>query len=90
MRIFKGLCKFFVVSFSIFCCFLFFTSEEKENPQLPIGMNLDSYNYYSLALVFADVMKSAGEMMTYNATGSSPWNTEKNNEIPKDPQGYPL
>lgn len=53
-------------------------------------MNLDSYNYYSLALVFADVMKSAGEMMTYNATGSSPWNTEKNNEIPKDPQGYPL
>lgn len=61
-----------------------------ENPKLPIGMNIPSNNYSTTCTIFRDVMKSSGPWLSFNATGQSPWDTEKAQLIPKDPQGYPL
>jgi len=66
------------------------SAQNNEIPKLNMGMNLDSYSYYTRSLLFVDVMKSASDMMTFNAQGESPWNTEKINKIKRDPQGYPL
>ena len=56
-------------------------------PQLPIGMNLPSLEYYTTALPFTDAMTSSGDMFTTYPSG--PWNSEKISEIPRDANGYP-
>ncbi len=57
--------------------------------QLPIGMNIGSNNYYSPHIVFSDVMKTASKWITFNAEGSSPWDTHYFDQIPLDSLGYP-
>jgi len=54
-----------------------------------LGMNLDGVNYYSRERAFRDYMKSAGTWLTFNASGSSPWNTGMLAEMPVDADGYP-
>ncbi len=59
-------------------------------PQLPIGINLDSLNYYMMATAFVDLKKTSSEWITFNLTGETPWDTQKRNQIETDAQGYPL
>lgn len=82
--------KCITVLFLSVIAYLLLTSEEKTPPKLPIGINLNSYNYYTNAFLFVDVMKSASEMISFNLTGSSSWDSKKIDKIPSDPQGYPL
>ncbi|MFN6947274.1 MAG: PA14 domain-containing protein, partial [Cytophagaceae bacterium] len=46
-------------------------------------------SYYDQAPRFTDVMKSSGNWITFNASGSSPWDTHQRNAMPKDVNGYP-
>jgi hypothetical protein len=62
----------------------------QNTPQLPLGINLDSINYYAEAPAFLDLKKSSSEWLTYNVNGPTPWYTQKLNKIETDLQGYPL
>lgn len=74
-----------------FLAALFFTCKAfSDPPQLPMGMNLPDLNYYVPAVPFLDLKMSSSDWITYNASGSSPWDTEKASKLEKDPQGYPL
>lgn len=76
----RNLCTLLILAFSF----------ALGTPKLPVGMNIPSNNYYSTCLIFTDVMKTASSWISFNATGESPWNTEKIDQIPLDENGYPL
>lgn len=63
---------------------------EAQTPKLPIGMNIHGITYYTEGPYFTDVMKTSGNWLTFNAEGSSPWNTNYEAVMPKDASGYPL
>lgn len=71
-------------------CSHFSVVHANETPQLPIGMNVGSYNYYTPQTIFKDVMKSASHWITFNLSKSSQWNTKKSDRLELDEQGYPL
>jgi len=73
-----------------FAKILLFASVLAAQPKLPVGMNIGANNYYSQCLVYNDVMKTASDWISFNAEGSSPWNTELVAQIPFDSLGYPL
>jgi hypothetical protein len=62
----------------------------QEIPELPIGMNIGSNNYYSQCLVYNNVMKTASPWISFNAENDTNWNTELIDSIPLDSCGYPL
>lgn len=53
----------------------------------PLGINLTAVTDYSTELVFTDAMRSARGWITFNAAGSSPWDTQL--PIPTLANGYP-
>ncbi len=55
--------------------------------KLPVGMNIPSVNYYTTALVFTDVMKTASNMLTFHG---NEWDTRQIAELEIDDNGYPL
>lgn len=57
---------------------------------LNLGINLDGTSYYDRQRVFKNFFTDAGEWITFNASGSSPWDTQRRNEMPVDSSGYPL
>ena len=59
-------------------------------PCLNLGINLDGTSYYDRQRIFKNFFNDAGEWVTYNATGNSPWDTQMRNELPADSAGYPL
>ncbi|MDX2189392.1 MAG: Ig-like domain-containing protein, partial [Bacteroidota bacterium] len=63
------------------------TTPPSGTPKLPIGMNINSTNYYTKGLIYTDIMKAASSMFTFYDGG--PWNSEQINNIPKDVNGYP-
>jgi hypothetical protein len=70
--------------------FMVITAQAAPSIQLPIGMNVPSNNYYSTSLIFNDVMKTASNWITFNASGQSDWNTGLLDQISLDSNGYPL
>jgi len=59
--------------------------------KLPVGMNLDATNYWTTAVPFNDLMKTAGKMITFDLSGKdSSWDSGLLEWIPRDGQGYPL
>jgi len=71
-------------------CACVLTVHSQTAPKLPIGMNLPSLNYWTTSFIFTDVMTTASPWLSFNATGSSPWNTELVDRIEFDSNGYPL
>jgi len=57
---------------------------------LNLGINLDGTSYYDRQRVFKNFFSDAGEWITFNASGSSPWDTQLRNELAIDSAGYPL
>jgi len=56
-----------------------------------MGMNIPSNNYYSTALIYTDVFKTASGFVTYDVAGNvDGWNLQRADEIPVDSNGYPL
>lgn len=61
------------------------------NKLLTFGVNLEGISYWDKNRAFKDFMKSSdSQLLTYNTTPNSPWNTNVVNEIPVDTEGYPL
>jgi hypothetical protein len=59
--------------------------------KLPVGMNLDATNYWTTAVPFNDLMKTAGKMITFDLSGKdSSWDSGLLDRIPRDGNGYPL
>lgn len=57
---------------------------------MQIGVGLEGPAYWANGEnAFIDQMKYRGGWITYNATGSSPWDTHLDQEIPLDGDGYP-
>src|SRR5262245_63905782 len=44
-------------------------------PDVPLGLNLGSLNYYAPTLPFLDVMKNADDAQTTNAAGGGQWDS---------------
>ncbi len=75
-------------------------SQELEEPppyqpdgsgKLPIGINLRETNYYSPAVPFNDIFKTASKMFTFDISGQdSSWDTGLIEQIPRDANGWPL
>ena len=63
---------------------------EPKPKKLPIGMNLDAVNYYSPSIPFNDVMKTAGEMFSYEIDNWDSWDSGKMEKIAVDKNGWPL
>lgn len=57
---------------------------------MQIGVGLEGSAYWSNGEnPFIDQMKFSGGWISFNATGSSPWDTQLDQEIPLDADGYP-
>ena len=57
---------------------------------MQIGAGLEGPAYWANGEnAFIDQMKYAGDWITFNASGSSPWDTGYEQEIPLDTDGYP-
>lgn len=57
---------------------------------MQIGVGLEGSAYWSNGEnPFIDQMKYRGDWITFNATGSSPWDTQLDKQIPLDADGYP-
>jgi PKD repeat protein len=57
---------------------------------MQIGVGLEGSAYWSTGEnPFIDQMKYRGDWITFNATGSSPWDTQLEKQIPLDAHGYP-
>ena len=51
--------------------------------KLPVGMNLDATNYWTTAVPFNDLMKTAGKMITFDLSGKdSSWDSGLLDRIP--------
>ncbi len=74
---------------SFYFYIIVFVAFAQEIPQLPIGMNIGSNNYYSQCLVYNDVMKTASPWLSFNVEADTVWNTELIDSIPLDSCGYP-
>jgi hypothetical protein len=61
-------------------------------PRVPLGVNLSGVSYFASALPFVDAMRMADPFLSTNATSApdNPWDTELADQIPRDPNGYPL
>jgi len=61
------------------------------SPQcMQIGVGLEGSAYWSNGEnPFIDQMKYSGGWISFNATGTSPWDTQLDQEIPLDADGYP-
>lgn len=58
---------------------------------MKIGMGISGISYWERERAFKDLMRfSGGRMITFNASGSSPWDTNLFDSIAVDAQGYPL
>lgn len=57
---------------------------------LPMGMNLAGIADWEPGFPFRNLMWGARKWGTRTVTPGGPWDTEKANEMPIDPQGYPL
>ena len=62
----------------------------KPGLQLPIGMNLAGIADWEHGFPFRNLMWGSRKWMTRNATGESPWDTQKADQMPVDADGYPL
>jgi hypothetical protein len=69
---------------------LVITSISFAQQQLPIGMNIDSNNYYTQNLIYNDVMKTASPWISFNVGNNQPWDSGLIKHIPLDSAGYPL
>lgn len=56
--------------------------------KLPIGMNINSSNYYSEGIIYTNVMNTASSIFTFYNGG--PWDSKEIENIPVDSNGYPL
>lgn len=56
---------------------------------LPVGININAVNYYSPAVAFNDLAKSASEMLAY-PHGTGVWDSGKMDQLPVDANGWPL
>ena len=75
--------------FVIALVFILFT-ETNAQSKLPIGINVDENNYWTASLIFNDVIKTASKWISFNAEGSSPWDTQLAEKIDYDSTGWPL
>jgi len=57
--------------------------------KIPVGININAVNYYSPAVTFNDLMKTASKMISY-PHGSGKWDSGKMERIPVDANGWPL
>jgi hypothetical protein len=59
--------------------------------KLPLGMNLGPTNYWTTAVPFNDLMKTASKMITFDVSGEDQaWDTGLLDQIPRGDSGYPL
>ncbi|RYG20710.1 hypothetical protein EON82_19925, partial [bacterium] len=58
--------------------------------QLPIGMNLAGIADWERGFPFRNLMWGSRKWLTRNATGESPWDTGKADQMPVDKDGYPI
>ncbi len=61
-----------------------------EMPKLPIAMNLNGISDYSPGFPFKNLMWGARPWLTKNLDGKGPFDTKMIDQIPLDPEGYPL
>ena len=60
------------------------------NPcDMRVGINVSGMAYWVQERAFRDYMKSAGNWITFNASGGGAWDTYRSGEMPQDPDGYP-
>ena len=64
-------------------------ASSSEASGLPTGINIDAVNYYSPAVPFYDLVKTASEMQAY-PDGTGVWDSGNIDQLPVDDNGWPL
>ncbi len=94
--------KLFKVILLLFTCFFISTgnsalqgkqrdkNKNLSSRKLPIGMNLRATNYWTSAVPFNDIMKTASRMLSFDISGQdTSWETGLLEQIPRDEQSWP-
>ncbi|TWT83673.1 hypothetical protein CA13_51400 [Planctomycetes bacterium CA13] len=67
-----------------------FAADTSDAPRLPIGMNLAGIADYEPGFPFKNLMWGARAWLTRNVDGQGAWNTEQNEAMAIDANGYPV